>query len=106
MESDLEIVAALNKIDLPAADPDRYEAEEVGLRLPTPTPVATLGPGEVGYLIAGIKDVGEARSGETVTTASHPAAGPLPGYREPKPMVFCGLYPVEGDDFADLREAL
>jgi GTP-binding protein LepA len=195
LENDLEIVAVLNKIDLPAAEPDRYAAEiervlgipadsilrisaktgagvaelldavvaripppkgdadaplqglifdsfydqyrgvvsavrvvngtlvagqrlrflqagathdveEVGVRTPRPTPVASLGPGEVGYLIAGIKDVGEARSGETVTTASHGAAEALPGYRDPKPMVFCGLYPVEGDDFADLREAL
>jgi GTP-binding protein LepA len=195
LEADLEIVAALNKIDLPAADPDRYAAEienvlgipaheilrisaktgegvpdlldaiveripppkgdpnaplqslifdsyydqyrgvvsavrvvngvlgtgdrvrfmqtgkthdieEIGFRLPVPTPVASLGPGEVGYLIAGIKDVGEARSGETVTSAVRPSPSPLPGYREPKPMVFCGLYPVEGDDFADLRDAL
>jgi GTP-binding protein LepA len=195
LENDLEIVAALNKIDLPAAEPDRYaaeiervlglraddilrisaktgegvtdlldavvaripppegradeplqalifdshfdqyrgvvssvrvvngvlatgarlrfmqagaihEADEVGVRTPDPTPIASLGPGEVGYLIAGIKDVGEARSGETVTTAVHAAREPLHGYRDPKPMVFCGLYPVEGDDFADLREAL
>ena len=195
LEHDLDIVAALNKIDLPAADPDRYaaeienvlgipadtilrisaktgagvpelldavveripaprgdadaalralifdssydqyrgvvsavrvvdgtltvgqrlrfmqagathDAEEIGIRTPVPTPVATLGPGEVGYLIAGIKDVGEARSGETVTTPSHGATEPLPGYRDPKPMVFCGLFPVEGDDFADLRDAL
>jgi GTP-binding protein LepA len=81
------------------------DAEEVGVRLPDPTPVASLGPGEVGYLIAGIKDVGQARVGETVTTASRPAA-PLEGYRDPKPMVFCGLYPVDGDAYADLREAL
>jgi GTP-binding protein LepA len=195
LEHDLEIVAALNKIDLPAADPDRYAAEieqvlglpadqilrvsaktgegvpalldavcaripqpvgdpdaplqalifdsyydqyrgvvsavrivngtlaagarlrfmqtgathdveEIGIRTPVPQPVAVLGPGEVGYMIAGIKDVGEARSGETVTEAGHPAAKPLEGYRDPKPMVFCGLYPVEGDDFSDLREAL
>jgi len=195
LEHDLDVVAALNKIDLPAADPDRYaaeiekvlgipadsilrisaktgagvpelldavveripapagdpdaplralifdssydqyrgvvsavrvvdgtlsvgqrlrfmqagathDAEEVGIRTPTVTPVASLGPGEVGYLIAGIKDVGGARSGETVTTASRGAAEPLPGYRDPKPMVFCGLFPVEGDDFADLRDAL
>ncbi|MGQ0617842.1 MAG: translation elongation factor 4 [Acidimicrobiia bacterium] len=195
LENDLEIVAALNKIDLPAAEPDRYaeeiervlgipateilrisaktgegvpalldavvervpapvgdptaplqalifdshfdqyrgvvsslrvmngtlpsgakvrfmqagatyEADEVGVRNPAITPVASLGPGEVGYLMAGIKDVGEARSGETVTMAAKPAAEPLHGYREPKPMVFCGLYPVDGDDFADLREAL
>jgi GTP-binding protein LepA len=193
LEHDLEIVAVLNKIDLPAADPDRYadeihrvlgitdilrisaktgegvadvldaviaripppsgdadaplqalifdsqydqyrgvvssvrvmngrlangarlrfmqtgathDADEVGVRLPDPTAVAELGPGEVGYLIAGIKDVGEARSGETVTEASRPARGPLEGYRDPKPMVFCGLYPVDGDDFEDLRESL
>ncbi len=81
------------------------DAEEIGVRLPEPTPVASLGPGEVGYLIAGIKDVGQARVGETVTTAAHPAT-PLEGYRDPKPMVFCGLYPVDGDAYADLREAL
>ena len=69
-----------------------HDAEEIGVRLPHPTPVASLGPGEVGYLIAGIKDVGEATVGETVTTAAHPGAA-LPGYRDPKPMVFCGLYP-------------
>jgi GTP-binding protein LepA len=82
-----------------------HDAEEIGVRLPAPTPVAALGPGEVGYLIAGIKDVGEARVGETVTLASNPAP-PLEGYRDPKPMVFCGLYPVDGDEYADLREAL
>jgi GTP-binding protein LepA len=82
-----------------------HDAEEIGVRLPAPTPVATLGPGEVGYLIAGIKDVGEARVGETVTDAARPGE-PLEGYRDPKPMVFCGLYPVDGDEYADLREAL
>jgi GTP-binding protein LepA len=82
-----------------------HDVEEIGYRLPDPTPTASLGPGEVGYLIAGMKDVGQARVGETVTMASRPAEA-LVGYRDPKPMVFCGLYPVEGDDFADLREAL
>jgi GTP-binding protein LepA len=82
-----------------------HDAEEIGVRLPANTPVAALGPGEVGYLIAGIKDVGQARVGETVTTASHPGDA-LPGYRDPKPMVFCGLYPVDGDEYAELREAL
>jgi GTP-binding protein LepA len=82
-----------------------HDAEEIGVRLPDPTPVASLGPGEVGYLIAGIKDVGQARVGETVTTAPRPAEA-LAGYRDPKPMVFCGLYPVDGDEYADLREAL
>ena len=195
LENDLEIVAALNKIDLPAADPDRYAAEiekvlgvpadqilrisaktgagvpelldaiveripppvgdpeaplqglifdsyydqyrgvvsairvvngrlvsgtrlrfmqtgrvhdieEIGVRTPVNLSVAELGPGEVGYLIAGIKDVGEARSGETVTSASKPASAALEGYQDPKPMVFCGLYPIDGDEFANLREAL
>ena len=195
MENDLTIVAALNKIDLPAADPDRcleeierilgipaeevllisaktgagvpelldavigripapggdpdvalqalifdshydqfrgvissirvqngtlrtgaklrfmhagatHEADEVGVRLPVPTPVKVLGPGEVGYLVAGIKNVAEARSGETVTDFVHPASAPLTGYREPKPMVFCGLYPIEGDDYPRLRDSL
>jgi GTP-binding protein LepA len=195
LEHDLEIVAALNKIDLPAADPDRYAAEiekvlgipadeilrisaktgegvpelldaviervpppagdpdaplqalifdshydpyrgvvssvrvvngnlttgsrlrfmqagsvhdadEVGVHTPANRPVASLGPGETGYLIAGIKDVAEARSGETVTETARPAARPLAGYRDPKPMVFCGLYPIDGDQFSDLRESL
>ncbi len=83
-----------------------HGALEVGVRTPAVTPLGVLGTGEVGYLIAGIKDVGEARSGETVTEARSAAAEPLEGYREPKPMVFCGLYPVEGDDFDALREAL
>jgi GTP-binding protein LepA len=195
LEHDLEIVAALNKIDLPAADPDRYAAEiekvlgipadeilrisaktgegvaelldavikrvpppsgdadaplqalifdshydpyrgvvssvrvvngslttgsrlrfmqagavhdadEVGVRTPGNVPVAALGPGETGYLIAGIKDVAEARSGETVTETVRPATEPLSGYMDPKPMVFCGLYPIEGDQFSDLRDSL
>ncbi|MEY4174784.1 MAG: GTP-binding protein LepA [Actinomycetota bacterium] len=195
LEHDLEIVAALNKIDLPAADPDRYameietvlgipaedilrisaktgqgvdslldaviermpppkgdpeaplqalifdsqydqyrgvvssirvmngritsgskllfmqagtqqEAVEIGVRRPGTTPVPELGPGEVGYLIAGIKDVGQARSGETVTTFNHGATEALSGYRDPKPMVFCGLFPIDGDDFELLRESL
>ena len=82
-----------------------HDAEEIGVRHPAPTPVAALGPGEVGYLIAGIKDVGQARVGETVTNAVRPAEE-LPGYRDPKPMVFCGLYPVDGDEYAELRESL
>ena len=195
LEHDLEIVACLNKIDLPAADPDRYAAEietvlgipasdilrisaksgegvpdlldaiveripaptgdadaalqalifdsqfdqyrgvvssvrvmngrlssgsllrfmqagathdalEIGVRTPATVPVSELGPGEVGYLIAGIKDVGDARSGETVTTSSHGSDAPLPGYRDPKPMVFSGLFPIDGDDFEALRESL
>ena len=195
LENDLEIVACLNKIDLPAADPDRYameietilgipaedilrisaktgegvpelldaiaeripapsgdadaplqalifdsqfdqyrgvvssvrvmngrltsgsklqfmqagaahEALEIGVRRPATTPVPELGPGEVGYLIAGIKDVGDARSGETVTTVTRGATEALAGYRDPKPMVFSGLFPIDGDDFEDLRDSL
>ena len=195
LENDLEIVACLNKIDLPAADPDRYameietvlgipaedilrisaktgegvpelldaiaerippptgsaddplralifdsqfdqyrgvvssvrvvdgtltsgtrlqfmqaqathEALEIGVRRPATTPVTTLGPGEVGYLIAGIKDVGDARSGETVTTTPRGATTALEGYLDPKPMVFSGLFPIDGDDFEDLRDSL
>jgi GTP-binding protein LepA len=83
-----------------------HDVEEIGVRTPVPVPVDQLGPGEVGYLIAGIKDVGEARSGETVTEAAHPAAAPLEGYLDPKPMVFCGLFPIDGDDLPDLRDAL
>jgi GTP-binding protein LepA len=82
-----------------------HDAEEIGVRLPEMTPVGSLGPGEVGYLVAGIKDVGEAKVGETVTDAGK-RAQPLEGYRDPKPMVFCGLYPVDGDEYADLREAM
>jgi GTP-binding protein LepA len=82
-----------------------HDAEEIGVRRPVPTPVARLGPGEVGYLIAGIKAVGQARVGETITEASRPGKA-LAGYRDPKPMVFCGLYPVDGDAYADLRESL
>ncbi|MEE3140691.1 MAG: translation elongation factor 4 [Actinomycetota bacterium] len=83
-----------------------YDAEEIGVRSPATTPVNELGPGEVGYLIASIKDVGQAKSGETVTTAADPADQPLDGYEDPKPMVFCGLYPVDGDEYPDLRDAL
>jgi GTP-binding protein LepA len=83
-----------------------HQADEIGVRTPKNTPVQQLGPGEVGYLIAGIKEVGEARSGETITDSARRAAEPLEGYRQPKSMVFCGLYPVEGDGYEDLRDAL
>ncbi len=195
LENELEIVAALNKIDLPAADPERYageienvlgiaadtvlrisaktgagvpelldavvtripaprgdpgarlralvfdsyydqyrgvisairvvdgtlrggsrvrflqagvvhEVEEIGIRAPAMTPVDALGQGEVGYLVAGVKDISEARVGETVTDAARPAHEALTGYRDPKPMVFCGIYPIDGDQFPDLRDAL
>ncbi len=83
-----------------------HDAGEIGSRLPIPTPVKTLTAGETGYLIANVKDVGQARSGETVTDAVHPATEALQGYREPKPMVYCGIYPMDADDFGRLRESL
>jgi len=83
-----------------------HQADEIGVWRPAMTPVERLGPGEVGYLLAGIKNVGEARSGETVTLARGGAETPLAGYREPKPMVYSGLYPIEGVEFGDLRDAL
>jgi GTP-binding protein LepA len=85
---------------------ENHEIEEIGVRTPVTVAVDELGPGEVGYLVAGIKDVGGARSGETVTTAAHPATEALAGYRDPKPMVFCGLFPIDGDELPDLRDAL
>ncbi len=82
------------------------DAEEVGVFAPEAAPTAALAAGEVGYLIPGVKNVRQAKVGDTVTLAGRPAAEPLPGYREPRPMVFAGLYPVEGDDFPALRDAL
>ncbi|MXZ67600.1 MAG: elongation factor 4 [Acidimicrobiia bacterium] len=83
-----------------------YNVQEIGVRTPSPVPVDRLGPGEVGYLISGVKNTAEARPGETVTDTARPASTPLPGYREPKPMVFCGLYPLDGDEYPELRDAL
>jgi GTP-binding protein LepA len=82
------------------------DADEIGFMSPNPTPVEVLETGEVGYLITGIKDVSEVKVGETVTSTDAPAEEPLPGYREPKPMVFAGIYPMVGDDFPLLRDAL
>jgi GTP-binding protein LepA len=84
----------------------RSEAEEVGVFAPDPVPVEGLGAGEVGYLVVGEKDVRTAQVGDTVTLHDRPAEEPLPGYREPKPMVWSGLYPTEGDDYPNLRAAL
>ena len=83
-----------------------YDIEEIGKRTPSMVPLPALGPGEVGYLIAGIKEVSAAKSGETITDAVKPAAKPLDGYQDPKPMVFCGIYPIDGDDLPDLRDSL
>jgi len=195
LENDLEIIPVLNKIDLPAADPDKYAAElaqliggspddvlrvsgktgvgvpelldrvvrtvpapvgnldaepramifdsvydsyrgvvtyvrmvdgtikprekvqmmstkttheilEIGVSSPEPKPTKGLSVGEVGYLITGVKDVRQSKVGDTVTNAQKPATDALPGYTDPKPMVFSGLYPIDGSDYPDLREAL
>ena len=83
-----------------------HELLEIGVISPEPTPADGLGVGEVGYLITGVKDVRQSRVGDTVTNAKVPAARPLGGYRDPKPMVFSGLYPIYGSDYPDLRDAL
>ncbi|MGH3239246.1 MAG: translation elongation factor 4 [Spirillospora sp.] len=83
-----------------------HETLEVGVISPEPVPVQGLGVGEVGYLITGVKDVRQARVGDTVTGASRQAPKALGGYRDPKPMVFSGLYPVDGDQYPELRDAL
>ena len=79
---------------------------EIGIFAPGMKPVQSLGSGEVGYIATGFKTVHECRVGDTITRASAPAADPLPGYRTPKPMVFAGIYPVEADDYPELRESL
>jgi GTP-binding protein LepA len=79
---------------------------EVGIFAPTMKPVNRLNAGEVGYVATGLKSVHEARVGDTITSASNPAAEPLPGYYQPKPMVFAGIYPVDADDYTNLRDAL
>jgi GTP-binding protein LepA len=81
-------------------------AEEIGVFAPTMRPVDRLDAGEVGYVIPGLKDVRQAKVGDTITDQTRPAPGPLPGYREPKPMVWAGLYPTDGDQYPELRDAL
>ena len=83
-----------------------HEIDELGVISPEPLAIDALGPGEVGYFTAAIKEVGLAKVGDTVTDHAHPAPEALPGYREPTPMVFSGLYPVDSGDFPDLRQAL
>lgn len=83
-----------------------YEITALGVIAPHMTEVEALGAGEVGYLAAGIKNVGDTRVGDTITLAANPALIPLPGYQVVKPMVYCGLYPLENNDFERLRDAL
>jgi GTP-binding protein LepA len=83
-----------------------HELLEIGVIAPEMVPSNGLGVGEVGYLMTGVKDVRQSKVGDTITNQSKPATTPLPGYREPKPMVFSGLFPMDGSDYPALREAL
>ena len=93
------------KIRLMATAQD-YEADGLGVFSPKATPVDELGVGEVGFIVANIKRVSDARIGDTVTETGRPTTEPFPGFKELKPMVFAGLYPVEGHKYTELREAL
>jgi GTP-binding protein LepA len=83
-----------------------YEVEQLGVFSPKPVPVQSLGVGEAGFMVANIKNVADAKIGDTITEIARPTATPFPGFKELKPMVFAGLYPVEGSKYAELREAL
>ncbi len=83
-----------------------FEAEELGVLSPARRPVPSLGAGEVGYVITGLKDVSRLRVGDTLTSRRRPAAEPLPGYQDVKPMVFAGIFPTDSDDYPALRDAL
>jgi GTP-binding protein LepA len=83
-----------------------YEVDQVGVFSPKPVAVDALGVGEVGFIFAGIKTVTDAQIGDTITEAARPASEPFPGFKESKPMVFAGLYPVEGSEYPELRDAL
>jgi GTP-binding protein LepA len=83
-----------------------YEVEQIGVFTPKPLPVDALGAGEVGFVVAGIKKVADVAIGDTLTDDRRPAGAPLPGFKEIKPMVFAGLYPVDADQYAELRDAL
>jgi GTP-binding protein LepA len=84
----------------------RFEAQEIGFMSPAMRPVAELAAGEVGYVVTGLKDVSELRVGDTLTEQARPAAEPLHGYKDVKPMVFAGLFPTDSDDYPELRDAL
>jgi GTP-binding protein LepA len=84
----------------------QFDAEELGFFSPTMTPVESLGAGEVGYVVTGLKDVSSLRVGDTITSVARPASEPVPGYKDVKPMVFAGLYPSDSDAYPELRDAL
>jgi GTP-binding protein LepA len=88
------------------AEGTQADIDDIGFFTPAMTSADALGAGEVGFLITGLKDVTKLRVGDTLTTRANPAVEPLPGYREVKPMVFCGLFPIDSDDYPDLRDAL
>lgn len=83
-----------------------HELLEIGVSSPEPTATKGVGPGEVGYLITGVKDVRQSKVGDTITTSLRGATEPLAGYSDPKPMVFAGLFPIDGSDYPNLRDAL
>src|ERR687896_487118 len=93
------------KIRLMAQGQD-YEIEQIGVFSPKPEPIGELGAGEVGFIVANIKTVSDAKIGDTITETNRPTAEPFPGFKELKPMVFAGLYPVESHQYSELREAL
>ncbi|HYP72866.1 MAG TPA: translation elongation factor 4, partial [Microbacterium sp.] len=84
----------------------KHDLLEIGVSSPEPIPTRGLGVGEVGYLITGVKDVRQSKVGDTITNERKPATEALAGYTDPKPMVFSGIYPIDGSDYGDLREAL
>ncbi len=83
-----------------------FEVDKVGVFAPHPVEIKELSPGEVGFVIAGIKEVGDTKIGDTVTDAAHPTNNPLPGFKTVKPMVFSGLYPVDSSEYESLKEAM
>jgi GTP-binding protein LepA len=93
------------KVRLMAQGQD-YEVEQLGVFSPKPDPIAELGAGEVGFIVANIKTVSDAKIGDTITETNRPTDLPFPGFKELKPMVFAGLYPVESHQYSELREAL
>ena len=99
------VIRAKTKIRLMAMGQD-YEVDQLGVFLPKAQPVDELGVGEVGFVVANIKRVADAKIGDTVTETLRPTAEPFPGFKELKPMVFAGLYPVEGHEYPELRDAL
>src|SRR6267142_2221179 len=100
-DAGLTIIPVVNKIDLPAAD-----VAQVGVFSPDMRPVDELSAGQVGYITAAIKRVADAKIGDTITEAARPTAAPFPGYRDAKPMVFAGLFPIEDTEYEGLRDAL